>query len=156
MDDDNNLHFDRPDYETWILARLHYSVLRSIQDSPLWQKEDIPDIPLTEEQMISMVKSYSPDWDCRYAPYYLGGYFYITRSGFWVKKYRYKKGADDMYHIQEHYTTDKEKGRNLLMEIISYGYFQPRIFDDRIRELFVKIYRETNDTGILQYGTTSH
>ena len=133
---ENDIFFNRPDYETWVLARLHYSLLHQIQDSPCWEKEVIPDIPLTEEQIISFVKGYIPDWDCRYAPFLLGGWFYITRSGYWVKKIKYKKGNDGFYHITDHYTTEKERGRNLLMEIIVEGYFSPRIFDDRLMALF--------------------
>ncbi len=52
-----------PEYnaDTWTLARLHHSLLLQIQDSPLWKKEDIPDIPLDEQQMSSFVCGYSPD-----------------------------------------------------------------------------------------------
>ena len=116
------------------------SGLLQIQDSPLWEREDIPDIPLTEEQMVSFVRGYNPDFDCRYAPYMLGGWFYITRSGYWVKKLKYKKGDDGYYHVTEHYTTQKEKGRDLLAEIIAEGYFTPRIFDDRLREILRRRY----------------
>ena len=133
---ENEIFFDRNDQDTWALARLHHSLLLQIQDSALWEKEEIPDIPLTEEQMIAFVKGYGPDFECRYAPYMLGGWFYITRSGYWLKKLKYKKGADGFYHVIDHYTTQKEKGRNLLAEIIIWGYFQPRIFDDRLRDLF--------------------
>ena len=107
------IHFDRNDKDTWAMARLHHSLLLEIQNSPCWEKEDIPDIPLTEEQMVSLVKGYNPDWDSRYAPYYLGGWFYITRSGSWVKKFKYQKEDDGYYHIIEHYTTDVEKGYNI-------------------------------------------
>ena len=133
---EKDIFFSRPDFETWALARLHYSLLCQIQDSPCWEEEVIPDIPLTEGQMIAFVKGYAPDWDCRYAPYMLGGWFYITRSGYWVKKIKYKKGSDGFYHVVEHYTTEKEKGRNLLMEIIAEGYFSPRILDNRLMALF--------------------
>jgi hypothetical protein len=101
-----------------------------------WQNEKIQDIPLTEEQMLLFAKGYEPDFNCRYAPYMFEGWFYITRSGEKLKKLKYVKGTDGYYHITEHYTTEKEKGRNLLMEIIVQGYFEPRIFDDRLRELF--------------------
>ena len=131
MNDNLDIRFDRPDYDTWVMARIHHKLLLQIQDSPLWQVETIPDIPLTEEQMVAFTKGYSPDWDCRYAPYLLGGWYYITRSGYWVKKFKYKKGSDGMYHVMEHYTTEKEKGRNLLMLVIFEGYFQPRIIDDK-------------------------
>ncbi len=130
------IYFQRSDFETWVLARLHHSLLLEIQDSPFWQKEEIPDIPLTEEQMIAFAKGYGPDFDCRYAPFMLGGWFYITRSGYWLKKLRYKKGPDGFYHVIEHYTTEKMKGEDLLREIIIHGHFRPRIMDDRILNLF--------------------
>ena len=132
----DSIFFNRNDQDTWAMARLHHSLLKEIQDSPLWEKEDVPDIPLTEEQMISFVKSYGPDFDCRYAPYMLGGWFYITRSGHWLKKFKYQKGCDGYYHVIEHYTVPKVKGENLLAQIIIHGYFMPRILDDRLRELF--------------------
>lgn len=137
---EKDIYFDRNDADTWALARFHHSLLKEIQDSPLWQPEEVPDIPLTEEQMLAFVKGYGPDFDCRYAPFLLGGWFYITRSGHWLKKFKYTKGADGFYHVSDHYTTEKEKGRNLLMEIIMEGYFEPRIFDDRLRELYDRIY----------------
>ena len=140
--EEREIFFRRNDADTWALARLHHSLLLQIQDSPLWEREDIPDIPLTEEQMCSFVRGYAPDFDCRYAPYMLGGWFYITRSGYWLKKLKYKKGTDGYYHVTDHYTTQKEKGRNLLAEIIAEGYFAPRIFDDRLRALFAERYRQ--------------
>ena len=132
----DSIFFDRPDLDTWALARLDHNLLRAIQNSQLWMCEDMPDIPLTQEQMVSLVKGYTPDWDCRYAPYLLGGWFYITRSGYWVKKFKYKKGDDGYYHLIENYTTEKVKGQFLLMEILVNGYFSPKILDDRLRELF--------------------
>lgn len=130
------IYFNRPDLETWALARMNHSLMLQIQDSPFWEKELITDIPLTEEQMIAFVIGYAPDWNCRYAPFMLGGWFYITRSGYWGKKIRYKKGTDDLYHVIEHYTTEKEKEHNLLMEVIIDGYFSPRIYNERLRALF--------------------
>lgn len=91
--------------------------------------------------MLSLIKGYNPDWDCRFVPYYLGGWFYITRSGYWLKKFKYEKGDDGYYHITEHYTTDHTKGENLLKHVITDGYFRPRIMNDRLRKLF-KTYSE--------------
>jgi len=139
------IFFDRPDFDTWALARLDHKLLREIQDSPLWEREDIPDIPLTQEQMVSLVKGYSPSWEFRFAPYLLGGWFYITRTGHWIKKFRYKRGEDGYYHITDHFTTPKVKGQNLLMQVIVEGYFQPMIFDARLRELFVEIRRKEHE-----------
>ena len=133
---EKTIYFDRNDKDTWAMARLHHSLLKEIEDNPLWEREEIPDIPLTEEQMVSLVKGYDPDFDSRFAPFLLGGWFYITRSGYWLKKFKYKKGDDSYYHVTEHYTTDHTKGQNLLAQIIVEGYFQPPILDDRIRTLF--------------------
>ncbi len=129
------IYFDRNDKDTWAMARLHHSLLKEIEDNPLWEREDIPDIPLTEEQMVSLVKGYDPDFESRFAPFLIGGWFYITRSGYWLKKFKYKKGVDGYYHVSEHYTTDHTKGQNLLAQIIVEGYFEPPILDERIRAL---------------------
>jgi hypothetical protein len=139
MDNYGDIFFRRDDIDTWSLARLRHSLLLEIQDSPLWKKEAIPDIPLTEEQMVSFVQGYTPDFDCRYAPYMLGGWFYITRSGYWLKKFKYTKQPDGYYHVTEHYTTQKEKGRNLLVEIIAHGHFRTKILDDRLSTLIKEL-----------------
>lgn len=89
--------------------------------------------------MLSFVRGYAPDFDCRYAPFLLGGWFYITRSGYWLKKFRYKKRKDGFYHVTENYTTEKEKGRNLLMQVLCEGNFAPRIMDDKLRERIIEI-----------------
>ena len=46
------LYFDRNDKDTWAMARLHHSLLKQIENSPVWEKEEVPDIPLSEEQMV--------------------------------------------------------------------------------------------------------
>lgn len=121
------------------MARLHRSLLLQIQNSPLWVGEDIIDIPLSEEQMVSFIKSYNPGWEARYAPYLLGGWFYITRSGWWLKKFKYQKGSDGFYHFTEHYTTPKFMGYNLLAQVILEGDFEEPIIDDRLRVLLPTI-----------------
>ena len=121
------------------MARLHHSLLRHIQNSPLWEKEDAPDIPLSEEQMVTFVKSYSPCWECRYAPYLLGGWFYITRSGWWLKKFKYEKQVDGLYHVTDNYTTQKEKGRNLLAQVLIEGHFEEEIRDERLSAILREI-----------------
>lgn len=68
-----------------------------------------------------------PDWECRYAPFYYEGWIYIIRSGFWLKKLRFDKKSDGLYHLEEHYTTRAEAGRNLLDEVLIEGYFQPSL-----------------------------
>ena len=130
-----DLYFGGNDFDTWAKARLHRSFLLQIQESSLWEKEEIPDIPLSEEQMISFVKGYTPGWDCRYVPFLLGGWIYIARSGWWLKKLKYQKGKDGFYHVTDHYTTQKMKGSNLLAQVVYEGCFEPPIMDDRIRSL---------------------
>lgn len=138
-DAQHNLCFNRNDKDTWAMARLHHSLLLQIQNSPLWEKEEIPDIPLTEEQMVTFVKSYSPSWEYRYAPYLLGGWFYITRSGWWLKKFKYQKQADGLYHVTDTYTTAKERGRNLLAQVLIEGNFEEDIRDERLRSILADI-----------------
>lgn len=143
--EDNTIYFDRNAKDIWAMARLHQIMLNHIQNHPLWEPEEIPDIPLTEDQMISLVKGYEPDWDCRFAPFLLGGWFYITRSGYWLKKFKYQKGTDHFYHLIEHYTTEHTKGQNLLMQVLAEGYFDPRIMDDRLCKLFKRIYDDAQN-----------
>ena len=135
----NDLYFDRNDKDTWAMARLHHSLLLQIQNSPLWEKEDVPDIPLSEEQMVTVVKGYNPSWEARYAPYLLGGWYYLTRSGWWVKKLKYEKKADGFYHLKEHYTSPKEKGHNILAQVLVEGNFEEDIRDERLSAILKEI-----------------
>lgn len=97
-----------------------------------WFKELTPDIPLNERQYENLCKGYYPDWDCRYAPIKMGDWHYVVRSGFWLKKYRYEKKDDGLYHLVESYTSRKEIGVNMLIYCIAHGYFRPEVlgFDD--------------------------
>ena len=132
---ENTLYFDRPDKDTWAMARLHHSLLLQIQDSPLWEREEVPDIPLSEAQMVDFTKGYNPGWEYRFAPYLLGGWSYITRSGFWLQKFTYQKQADGLYHLTNHYTTPKTKGHNLLAQVLIEGNFDTPILDNRLRAI---------------------
>ena len=138
-DVEHDLYFARNDKDTWAMARLHHSLLLKIQNSSLWEKEDIPDIPLTEDQMVIFTQGYDPSWDARYAPYLLGGWYYLTRSGWWVKKFKYEKGTDGFYHVTEHFTSPKGEGHNVLAQVIMEGHFYPSIIDDRLRDLLQTI-----------------
>ena len=104
--------------------------MKLIETSPTWIWEKHKDIPMTPEQYETFCKGYVADWECRYEPISLGdGWHYIYRSGYLVKKFRYELCDDGMYHLQEHLTTDKEKGRDLLLEILLEGYFEPSLRD---------------------------
>jgi len=97
---------------------------------PVWQAEQHKDIPMTPEQYQTFCKGYNADWECRYEPISLGdGWHYIYRSGYLLKKFRYQLCDDGLYHLKEHFTTEKEKGRNLLEEVLLDGYFEPRLTD---------------------------
>ena len=138
-DIEHDLYFARNDKDTWAMARLHHSLLWQIQNSPLWEKEDVPDIPLSAAQMVIFTKGYDPSWEARYAPYLLGGWYYITRSGWWVKKLKYEKWADGFYHVTEHYTSPKGKDHNVLAQVLIEGHFEPSIIDDRLRSILSTI-----------------
>ena len=112
----------------YILSMLREDIIYKIENSEEWFIHEIEDKPLNDCQYDSLLKGYQPDFDCRYAPIFLNGYFYITRSGYWVKKFKYQKQLDGLYHITEHYTTSKEGDRDLLEEIYIFGYFSPRIY----------------------------
>ena len=106
-----------------------YSVEYPNPDTQKWEVEKIPDLPFSDEEYKTFLKGYTPDWDCRYAPFQFVDWLYITRSGFWVKKFKYEKQNDGFYHVTQHFTTEKERGRNLLMEILCEGYFRPSLFE---------------------------
>lgn len=120
-----------------------YGVEYQNPDENKWIEEFINDIPLTEEQYNTFLKGYAPDWECRYAPFLYDGWLYITRSGFWLKKFQYRKDIDGLYHITEHYTTDKEAGRNLLLEIIIEGYFKPTLRDVALNQINTPRYKHS-------------
>ncbi len=94
-----------------------------------WIKELPQDIPLNDQQFASLCKSFSPDWEFRYAPIQVGDWIYMGRSGFWVKKYKYEKLEDDLYHVTESYTTEKAICINILFGSFVRGYYKPKIFD---------------------------
>ncbi len=97
-----------------------------------WIRELPQDIPLSETQYANLCKSFKPDWEFRYAPIKIGDWIYMGRSGFWVKKYKYVKQEDNLYHITESYTTDRGIGINILFDSFVRGYYRPKIFDREV------------------------
>lgn len=98
--------------------------------NPVWEWEQHKDIPMTPDQYRTFCKGYCADWECRYEPISLGdGWHYIYRSGHLLKKFRYQMERDGYFHLVEHFTTDKEKGNDLLFEILVHGYFEPTLRD---------------------------
>ena len=114
------------------------------EDTPIWNvkwyPELTPDIPLDDSQYESFCRGYYPSWDCRYAPIKIGDWHYFVRSGCWLKKYRYEKKDDGMYHLVESYTSSKEMGRNLLMECFEDGFYKPRVLSDCFAREYFDMY----------------
>lgn len=114
------------------------------EDTPIWNvkwyPELTPDIPLDDSQYESFCRGYYPTWDCRYAPIKIGDWHYFVRSGCWLKKYRYEKKGDGMYHLVESYTSRKEMGRNLLMECFEDGFYKPRVLSDCFAREYFDMY----------------
>ena len=116
------------------------------EDEPIWTvnwyKELIPDMPLTQEQYDIFAEGYYPDWDCRYAPVKVGDYHYIVRSGYWLKKYRYQKQSDGLYHIVESFTSYKSAGENLLLYCMIDGYYRTKLFEESVARDYWRERRE--------------
>ena len=117
------------------------------EDTPIWNvkwyPELTPDIPLDDRQYEIFCKGYYPDWDCRYAPIKVGDWHYFVRSGYWLKKYRYEKKDDGLYHLVESYTSRKEMGRNLLMECFAHGYYRPEVLDHETIMEYLDVHGES-------------
>lgn len=143
-------YYDSTDYR-----HIPPEIMAQIEASSDWFVEENQDYPLTEWQYNTLVKGYNPDWDCRYAPYLVGEWFYITRSCSWVKKFKYEKQRDGLYHLTAHYSTSVEKGRDLLEEIFIMGYFKPAIWINRqarIDWLPLKLSQQLLKKGYAFYG----
>ncbi|MEG1644069.1 MAG: hypothetical protein RR293_08005, partial [Bacteroidales bacterium] len=132
----NDPHAHDPEHwkgKNWlgeILTLLREDIKYAIENSPEWEREETIGEPLNNWQYKSFLQGYTPSWDFRYAPRNMGIWHYITRSGHFVKKFRYELKDDGLYHVIEHYTSDKEKGRDLLLEMLHEGYFNPPIWGD--------------------------
>jgi len=102
-----------------------------VENSPLWREEEFIPIVLNSEQYESLKRGFKPDWDFRYEPHYINGWHYFSRSGFWVKKFRFEYDQEfDDYTLVECYSTDAEHGRPLLAESLREGYYNPRIWSN--------------------------
>lgn len=114
-----------------IEARTNEEIAR-VAESRLWFKRETVDFPLTDEQYEVFKKGYAPDWECRFAPVYMDGWFYIMRSGTWLFKFKYEKNRNDgLWHITANYDTPFGSGFGFLLSVIREGYFEPRIFSER-------------------------
>lgn len=105
--------------------------IAKVKHNKLWFKRATVDFPLTDEQYEIFKKGYAPDWDCRFAPVYMDGWFYITRSGYWLFKFKYERKKDGLWHITSNYDTGFTPGYAVMLNVIHEGYFEPQIFTER-------------------------
>lgn len=112
--------------------------IAKVKNNRLWFKRETVDFPLTDDQYQVFKKGYAPDWDCRFAPVFLDGWFYITRSGFWLFKFKYEKKNDGLWHITANYDTPHTPGYRVMINVIHEGYFEPQIFTGRDIERYLK------------------
>lgn len=104
-----------------------YGVEYPLPDSIECTPQMIDDYPLTEEEYHTFLRGYAPDWDSRFAPFYYNGWLYITRSGWWLKKFRYIKQLDGLYRLTDHFTAERESDTNLVDIVFRDGYFRPSL-----------------------------
>jgi ADP-ribosylglycohydrolase len=98
-----------------------------------WKKSRPEDKVLDESSYKSFLKGYGPDWDMRFGVYYEDGWNYIYRSHYLLRKFRFRKQSDGLYHLAELYEADKESGSDLIEEVLVSGYFdKPFSYKNRI------------------------
>lgn len=114
-----------------------------VKHNKLWFKRATVDFPLTDEQYEIFKKGYAPDWDCRFEPVYMDGWFYITRSGFWLFKFKYEKKKDGLWHITANYDTRHTPGYSVMLNVIGEGRFERPIFTERDIKRYLKALKNT-------------
>jgi len=98
---------------------------RTIWGGEQWIKTKLDDKTLDEESYSSFLKSYGPDWDMRFGVYYEDGWHYVYRSNYLLKKFKFQKQEDGLYHVTESYTTEHGSYADLIEEVLWQGYFKP-------------------------------
>lgn len=110
---------------------------KSIEHWSGWKPMRIEDKPLEPWEMEVFEKSYNPDWDCRWAPYKVGDWFYLVRSGFWTNKFKYEMGEDNLYHVTEHYVS-RDTEDDILLHVLLDGYFKKPIWRRKSNRSFYR------------------
>lgn len=99
-----------------------------------WIKSNLEDKLLDETSYKSFLKGYGPDWDMRFGVYYEDGWNYIYRSHNLLRKFRFRKHGDGIFHLVELYETEKEIDFDLIEEVLRSGYFErPYSYKNSIR-----------------------
>jgi len=96
----------------------------TILETKNWKKVDIDDKILDEESYQSFLKSYGPDSDMKFGVYYEDGWNYIYRSHFLLKKFRFIKQNDGLYHISDYFDLEKVVEYDVLEDVLCWGYFR--------------------------------
>lgn len=120
------------------------SDIAKVENNQLWFKRATVDFPLTDEQYKIFKNGYAPDWECRFAPVFMNGWFYITRSGHWLFKFKYEKKEDGLWHITANYDTHFIPGYSVMLNVIREGYFEPQIFTERDSQRYLNALKETH------------
>lgn len=117
--------------------------IAKVAKNRLWFKRETVDFLLTDEQYDIFKKGYSPDWDCRFAPVYMDGWFYIMRSGVWLFKFKCEKNKKDgLWHITANYDTPFGSDFGFMLNVIHEGYFEPRILSERDMQRYIDAMHE--------------
>lgn len=97
---------------------------KTVRQEVIWTKENFEDKVLDEESYKSFLLGYQPDWEMRFAVYYEDGWSYVYRSFFLLKKFKFTKQSDGLYHLTELYKSEKEVDFDIIENILLHGYFQ--------------------------------
>ena len=98
-------------------------VCSQICHAPEWKEERPIEVSWNDRQYEALRKGYNPDMDFKFATFHRRGNFYVYRSGYILKKFRVKRGADGLWHITKVFTTAKEGTEFVMGEVINYGYW---------------------------------
>lgn len=117
--------------------------LLNFQDK--WIPREHIDVPLTKEQYTALCNGFDPGWEARYSTIALGGgWFYTYRSGFLLEKFRYEKGEDGLYHLEEFFYKMHGEETAKKLSPFDFSYFVGEAmyagdYEPSLRELAVQI-----------------
>lgn len=96
----------------------------TISGTVKWTNIKLEDKTLDEESYESFLKGYNPDWEMRFGVYYEDGWNYVYRSNFLLRKFRFEKRSDGLYHLTDTFTSNNNNSE-LIEEVLRNGYFKP-------------------------------
>jgi hypothetical protein len=126
-----------------------FDEILGVERNKNWVKIPFADYPLTEEEMEIFMEGYDPDWECRYAPCHINGWYYIVRSGTFVRKFKYHKQRDGRYHIIEMYGAEPELERDIFYYVMRSGYFKRSIDNPRKSDEYFENWKDVSRESIM-------